>query len=59
MRITAAQAADQLEHYCEQAKIEPVVIEEHDRPSLVLIDFDAFQALRRAPGRPPLPEPAS
>jgi len=48
MQVTATDAKNRFGYYCSQAKIEPVVIEKDGRPDTVLIDFEAYQALKNA-----------
>ncbi len=48
MQVTATEAKNRFGYYCSQAKQEPVVVEKDGRPDTVLVDFDAFQAMRKA-----------
>lgn len=48
MQVTATEAKNRFGYYCSQAKAEPVVVEKDGRPDTVLIDFEAYQALKKA-----------
>lgn len=48
MQVTATEAKNRFGYYCSRAKHEPVIIEKEGRPDTVLVDFEEFQALKRA-----------
>ena len=48
MQVSATEAKNRFGYYCSQAKSEPVVIEKDGRPDSVLLDYEEFQALKRA-----------
>lgn len=48
MQVTATEAKNRFGYYCSQAKAEPVIVEKDGRPDTVLVDFEAFQALKAA-----------
>ncbi|TFZ01462.1 type II toxin-antitoxin system Phd/YefM family antitoxin [Ramlibacter rhizophilus] len=50
MQVTADEAEKHFEYYCDQAKADPVIVEIDGRPDTVMMDFEAFQALRQQAG---------
>jgi prevent-host-death family protein len=48
VRVTAAQLQKQFGAYSEQAQREPVTITKHGRDSLVLVDSETFEQMRKA-----------
>lgn len=48
MQVTATDAKNRFGYYCSQAKLEPVIVEKDGRPDTVMVDYEAYTALRQA-----------
>ncbi|MBC5765374.1 type II toxin-antitoxin system Phd/YefM family antitoxin [Ramlibacter albus] len=45
MQVTAAEAESRFDHFCFQAKSEPIIVEKDGRPDVVMLSYEEYLAL--------------